>query len=55
MELDAMAEMADAAAAAATIVEMTAGGGDGASMGDEVPDAEIIELPVAEAPEAAGE
>jgi hypothetical protein len=49
IDLDEMAALADAAAEAAMAAEMVAGAGDLAEAGEELPDAQVIDLPVAEA------
>jgi hypothetical protein len=51
VDIDEMAALADAAAEAAMSAEMVAGAGDLAEFGEELPDAQVIELPVADAAE----
>jgi DNA-directed RNA polymerase subunit beta' len=51
VDIDEMAALADAAAEAAMSAEMVAGAGDLAEVGEELPDAQVIELPVADAAE----
>jgi hypothetical protein len=48
IDLDEMAALAEAAAEAAMAAEMVAGAGDLAESGEELPDAQVIELPVNE-------
>ncbi len=48
IDLDEMAALAEAAAEAAMAAEMVVGAGDLAESGEELPDAQVIELPVSE-------